>query len=366
MNADDWARVESIAATAAECAGAARQAFLDDACAGDDILRKEVESLLSYAAAADEFLGQARLEEAARLVARNDVAGRGPEIEGYDITEFLALGNGRLYRARDRRLERDVAIKVLHASDRDVPVRFEEEARAASALSHPNIVTIYAVGSRADLAYIVMELVQGRTLRALLADGPLPISATLDIAVQLADGLAAAHALGVVHRDLKPDNVMVTADWLVQIWISASPSSPFSGQRRTAGLSPLSGLTLLNRGSMSPGQGPARDRHPVRSFSFAPSVRALAGPTRSGQVDADCRSEPLPSQRLLTSAESASDDTQHCYLALEICIIRDDSVQRWRTGITRRRAIWLEGRRLPAQPDGRLAVRLGLGYDASP
>jgi serine/threonine-protein kinase len=109
-------------------------------------------------------------------------------IDGYDITEFLGAGGmGDVYRARERRLERDVAIKVIRRSHGDPPVAFEEEARAASALSHPNIVTIYAVGSGDDLAYIVMELVQGRTLRALLGDGALPLVTTLDIALQLAE-----------------------------------------------------------------------------------------------------------------------------------------------------------------------------------
>jgi serine/threonine protein kinase len=136
------------------------------------------------------------------------------------VSELGSGGMGKVYRARDTRLHREVAIKVLPAeaaSDAARLKRFEREARAASALNHPNIVTIYAVDRVDSTTFIVMELVEGKTLREVLADGPLPTRKLLAIASQIADGLARAHASGIVHRDLKPENVMVTQDGLVKI-----------------------------------------------------------------------------------------------------------------------------------------------------
>ena len=130
-----------------------------------------------------------------------------------------AGGMGEVYRAHDARLNRTVAVKVL-SPDVATPERlqrFEQEARAASALNHPNILTIHDVGREAGTAYFAMEWVDGQTLRDLLRAGPISLRRTLDIAHQIAEGLAKAHAAGIVHRDLKPDNVMVTGDRLVKI-----------------------------------------------------------------------------------------------------------------------------------------------------
>src|SRR5262245_27779012 len=127
---------------------------------------------------------------------------------------------GKVYRARDPQLGRDVAIKRLPAevsSDRARLSRFENEARAASALSHPNIVTIHEIAPAAGGSFIVMELVEGKTLRELLGPGPLRERRLLQIAAQVASGLAKAHAAGIVHRDLKPENLMVTSDGVAKI-----------------------------------------------------------------------------------------------------------------------------------------------------
>jgi len=125
-----------------------------------------------------------------------------------------------VYRARDTRLGRDVAVKVLSAefaADADRKKRFEQEARAASALNHSNIVTIHDIGTQGDIVYIAMEFVDGRTMREVLGAGALPTRRLLDLSYQLADGLAKAHAAGIVHRDLKPENVMVTKDGALKI-----------------------------------------------------------------------------------------------------------------------------------------------------
>ena len=127
---------------------------------------------------------------------------------------------GEVYRARDTKLSRDVAIKVLPpglATDVERLARFEKEARTASALNHPNIVTIYEIGQADGTSFIAMELVEGKTLRELIGAGPFPLKKLLSVAAQTADGLAKAHAAGIVHRDLKPENVMVTRDGFVKV-----------------------------------------------------------------------------------------------------------------------------------------------------
>ncbi|HEY7286402.1 MAG TPA: protein kinase [Vicinamibacterales bacterium] len=128
-----------------------------------------------------------------------------------------AGGLGEVFRARDSRLHRDVAIKVLSRAGPEAVRRFTSEAQAASALNHPNIVTVYDVGVHDDVPYIVSELVDGASLRGLLGRAPLPVREVLDLAVQMAEGLAAAHAAGIVHRDFKPENVMVTREGRVKI-----------------------------------------------------------------------------------------------------------------------------------------------------
>ena len=145
----------------------------------------------------------------------------GSRLGNYEVVGALGAGGmGEVYRARDVRLRRIVALKVLVPSADVLPTavrRLEEEARSASILNHPNIVTIYGVGEEGDITYIAMEYVEGATLRSLLTDGALAIPIALDIAVQLAEAMAAAHAAGIVHRDLKPENVIVTAVGIVKV-----------------------------------------------------------------------------------------------------------------------------------------------------
>ncbi|HEX3819695.1 MAG TPA: protein kinase [Candidatus Sulfotelmatobacter sp.] len=145
----------------------------------------------------------------------------GTRFGNYQILQRLGAGGmGEVYRARDTRLEREVAIKTLsleHGSQADALTRFEQEARAASALNHPNIVTIYELGEADGTRYIAMELVTGQTVRELLATGPIPFRKAVIIATQIADALAKAHAAGIVHRDLKPENLMVSGDTTVKI-----------------------------------------------------------------------------------------------------------------------------------------------------
>ncbi len=189
----------------------------------------------------------------------------GTRLGPYEILGPLGAGGmGEVYRARDTRLGREVAIKVLPAalaSDAERLKRFEREARAASSLNHPNIVTIYDIGSVDSVSYIAMELVVGGSLRAELAEGALPIRKLLQIGAQIAEGLAKAHAAGIVHRDLKPENVMVTEDGLVKILDFGlakltQPDSIGSGRTQAPTVSGATeeGVILGTVGYMSPEQ----------------------------------------------------------------------------------------------------------------
>src|SRR5262245_37533520 len=142
--------------------------------------------------------------------------GSGTKLGPYEITAPLGVGGmGEVYRASDPRLRRDVAIKVMPGSLAADPARlrrFEQEALAAASLNHANIHAVYDIGVHDAAPYIVSELLEGSTLREVLADGALPARKALDYAVQIANGLAAAHDKGIVHRDLKPENLFVTRD----------------------------------------------------------------------------------------------------------------------------------------------------------
>src|SRR6202795_959078 len=189
----------------------------------------------------------------------------GSHLGPYEILAPLGAGGmGETYKARDTRLGRVVAIKVLpeaFASEPGRLKRFEREARSASALNHPNIVTIYDIGSSDSISFIAMELVKGEPLRQVLSKGALSVRSLLQIGVQVADGLAKAHASGIVHRDLKPENVMVTEDGLVKIldFGLAKLNQPegIKSERKqglTASGQTEPGLVLGTAGYMSPEQ----------------------------------------------------------------------------------------------------------------
>src|SRR5690348_12870914 len=145
----------------------------------------------------------------------------GSRLGPYTISATLGAGGmGEVYRAFDERLGRDVAIKILNAeaaADQGLQRRFAFEARAASALNHPNILTVHDVGMEGNIPYIVSELVDGESLRSMIEHGPIPVQKVLDIAVQVANGLAVAHNAGIAHRDLKPANLMVTKSGFAKI-----------------------------------------------------------------------------------------------------------------------------------------------------
>ena len=240
----------------------------------------------------------------------------GSRLGPYEVVSPLGAGGmGEVWRARDTRLSREVAIKVLPAeaaSDSDRLKRFEKEARAASALNHPNIVTLYEIGREGETSYIVMELVEGRTLRELLADGLLPVKKLLAISPQIADGLGRAHEAGIVHRDLKPENVMLTKDGHVKILDFGlakltTVEVDGAGTRAptvTRGTEP--GVVMGTVGYMSPEQAGGEavdyrsDQFSLGSvlYEMATGRRAFEGRTRPETLAAIIREEPEPVARL--------------------------------------------------------------------
>ncbi len=325
-----WQRIEQLYHDAAERAEADRSTWLQGACGHDERLREEVEDLLRYDAAADGFLAGSALTAAAASLARE---GRrrieGSRLGGYDVQALLGEGGmGEVYRARDVRLERDVALKVFeNTASPEAVKRFEAEARMASVLNHPNIVTIYGVGEDRDTAYIAMELVHGRTLRAVLSEGLRPLDEALEIIVQLADAIAAAHAAGIIHRDLKPENVMITPEGRVKVLdfgiakvqqALATWSGPVDVRKGPTATE--SGLLLGTVGYMSPEQaqghsaGPASDQ-----FSFGvicqemlTGRRPFARSTRNETLNAIMTDEALPAPLLDRKAARLSTVLQRC------------------------------------------------------
>ena len=184
----------------------------------------------------------------------------GARLGPYEIQAAIGAGGmGEVYKARDTRLDRDVAIKVLPeavANDADRLARFEREAKAVAALSHPNILAVHDTGTDAGRAFVVMELLEGETLRERLAAGPLPVRKAVDAAVQMARGLAAAHDKGLVHRDVKPENVFLTHDGQVKIldFGLAKTAATGSGATETAFALTDPGSVMGTVGYMAPEQ----------------------------------------------------------------------------------------------------------------
>jgi serine/threonine protein kinase/tetratricopeptide (TPR) repeat protein len=211
---------------ALKLAPARRQAFLDKTCAGDAELRAEVEKMLAAharAAAPDEHdTAPRRPSRRPRKSERsNEIVPGRTTLGPYSIIEKLGSGGmGTVYLAKDARLGRRVALKILpahFANDEELVRRFEQEARAASSLNHPNIITVHEVGEHEGRRFIVTEFVEGRTLREAMADGPMQTREALGVCAQVAGALAKAHAAGVVHRDVKPENIMVDDDGHVKV-----------------------------------------------------------------------------------------------------------------------------------------------------
>ena len=220
MEPQRWKEINGIFTAALERDSAERPAFLAHACGGDEQLRAEVELLISQVVP-ESRVGVQAVDEATRPLGKSVGALTTDRIGRYQIIRSLGAGGmGRVYLGMDEQLKRRVAVKLLayyDASEAERLGRFRQEALAASALNHPNILTIYEIGEFEGSNFITAEFVDGMTLRARMKAQALPIDLALDIAIQIASALSAAHAEGIIHRDIKPENVMVRADGLVKV-----------------------------------------------------------------------------------------------------------------------------------------------------
>src|SRR6476659_5839792 len=222
MKAERWEKVIDLFQSALERAPEERDAFLDETCHNDEGMRREVESLLNSHERAENFIEVPAFEVAAELATTYSSDALGGKLLGhYCIESLIGVGGmGEVYLARDERLGRKAALKILPDSlttDETQLSRFKNEARSASALNHPNILTVYEIGAEGDRQFIATEFIEGITLRASLAGGRINPHAALEIAVQVASALAAAHEAGVVHRDIKPENIMLRPDGYAKV-----------------------------------------------------------------------------------------------------------------------------------------------------
>jgi eukaryotic-like serine/threonine-protein kinase len=270
MTPERWRRVKEIFQSAIQRAPGERAVFLESACDGDEVLRKEVESLIMSHEKSGEFIDSPAYEGAAEMIVDDKAELKpGQAVGSYEIISFISRGGmGEVYLAQDRRLSRKVALKILPASfttDSDRLGRFEQEARAASALNHPNIITIYEILKAKSTHIIATEFVEGETLRKRLSQPSLPLKQSLNIAIQVADALSAAHKVGIIHRDIKPENIMLRPDGYVKVLdfglakLSEEVSPAVSAEAPTRQVKTGSGVVMGTAGYMSPEQARGKD-----------------------------------------------------------------------------------------------------------
>jgi len=226
MKPELWEQIAELHRAALEIEkGAARAAFVTEACAGDEVLRREVDSLLALEGSADQFMESSALEAVAAQLAKERFPIRalnpGTELKSFKILGPLGAGGmGEVYRARDSKLNRDVALKILptiFTDDAERMARFRREAQVLASMNHPHIGSIYGLEEANNLRLFVLELVEGPTLADRITEGAVPLEEALAIAGQIADAMAYAHEKGVTHRDLKPANIKITPEGNVKV-----------------------------------------------------------------------------------------------------------------------------------------------------
>src|SRR4029450_11796153 len=319
MKAERWEKVIDLFQSALERAPEERAAFLDESCHDDEGMRREVESLLTSHERAENFIEVPAFEVAPEL-ATNDSAGAlvGKLIGHYRIESLIGVGGmGEVYLARDERLGRKAALKLLPDSltiDQTQLSRFKNEARTASALNHPNLLTVYEIGAEGNVQFIAMEFIEAVTLRAALVSGRMSAHKALEIAVQVASALAAAHDAGVGHRDIKPENIMLRPDGYAKVLdfgiaklTEQKPASDDRSIETTALVQTPPGLVLGTAHYRSPEQARGQKgdaRSDIWSLGVVLYEMVAGSPPFRGETPSDCiasilTKEPPPVSSIL-------------------------------------------------------------------
>jgi serine/threonine protein kinase len=334
MKPERWKQINDVLIPAVEREAFERSAFVKEACGADEGLRMEVESLLASHQDATDFLEESVVGAAARLIVEDRThLATGQQIDHYQILSLLGVGGmGEVYLVRDTMLGRQAAIKLLpsrFSKDRDRLRRFQQEARAASALNHPNIITIYELGEFESAQYLATEFIDGETLLQYMKDSRsggvskeaskevakidtgMKLSEVLDIAIQLASALGAAHSAKIVHRDIKPTNIMVRRDGYIKVldFGVAKLTEQFPDGEDTDDellvwdlINTTPGEVVGTASYMSPEQarGLAVDARTdiwstgVVLYELISGHRPFEGPTRSDVIASILQKDPLP------------------------------------------------------------------------
>ncbi len=338
MSPERWQQIEQLYHSTLERSPADRADYLRSACGSDDELRHEVESLVAVGNRIGSFMESSIKERG--LATETEHSMVGITLGRYRLDSLLGRGGmGEVYLGQDTTLRRKVAIKVLPQKftlDAERLRRLIQEARAASALNHPNIITIYEFGQLDQTHYLVTEYIEGETLRTLVERGPLNPGTVLNIASQVASSLAAAHAAGITHRDIKPENLILRPDGLVKVLDfglaklaepGQASEAPVSDAQMTAfaQLKTTPGIVLGTISYMSPEQlrGESVD-HRSDIFSFGVTLyelitgqRPFAAPTASDLIAEILRSDVVPAKQLKPELPVELDQTISRMLAKE-------------------------------------------------
>ena len=321
MTPERWQKIKEIFNSATKYRPEDRGVFLSQACAGDRHLRSEVESLIASHEKTGSFIDAPAYEATAHLIVDERAELKpGQAVGSYEITSFISRGGmGEVYLAQDNRLKRRVALKLLPASvikDANRLHRFEQEARAASALNHPNIITIYEIHEAESTLMIATEFVEGETLRQRLTLGALSIHKALAIAIQIADALSAAHKAGIIHRDIKPENIMIRPDGYVKVLdfglakLIESTLPISSDEAPTRKIMTGSGMIIGTVGYMSPEQARGQTvdaRSDIFNlgaviYEMVTGQKPFDGETTSDVFAAILKTDPPPLSHLIPEA----------------------------------------------------------------
>lgn len=260
MTPERWRQITNIFESALRREAAERAVFVVEACKGDDSLRREVEEMLESHEQASHFIEEPAMNLAAKLARADEGASLvGQRILHYQVLALLGAGGmGEVYLAKDTRLGRRVALKLLPedlAQDERRVNRFQQEARAVSALNHPNILTIHEIGKVDSRHFIATEFIEGETLRQALSRGTMGLTFALDVGIQAASALAEAHEAGIIHRDIKPENVMIRRGPIVKVLdFGLAKLTERSSSDKDARVNTEPGLLMGTANYMSPEQ----------------------------------------------------------------------------------------------------------------